>query len=148
MDLTALLPSDCVLPRISARTKEEILGELTMPLVRRHGLRAEELLQALLAREALGSTAVGEGVAIPHSKISRLDSLVLVVGRSLEGIDFCAPDNQLCRLFFLILTPENGAGQYLRLLAQIARRAKDSAFRSSLLLAPDGAVLRQAFIAP
>ncbi len=106
------------------------------------------LVGILLAREALGTTAVGDGVAVPHGKVPGLAAPALVVGRSPDGVDFEALDGEPCRIFFLILAPEGGAGVHLKLLSQIARRAKDPDFRAELLAAPDASRMLQIVTAP
>lgn len=149
MNINELLSQDAVLADLTAKTKTELLAELAAPLIVLHPeLQSVDVLSILCQREELGSTAVGEGVAIPHGKVPVLSHLALAFGRSRAGIDFSAPDNQPCHLFFLILVPENGAGQHLRLLAQISRRARDPVFRHEVRLAEDAAQLWQAMMAP
>ena len=149
MNIIDFLPQEAVLPELAAGTKEEVLAELVAPLLVLHPeLQHSDIVQVLCEREAMGSTAVGEGVAIPHGKVNCISSLLLAVGRSPAGVDFDAPDKQLCHMFFLILVPEKGAGQHLRLLAQIAKRAKDPLFRSEVLLATDRKQLWQILVAP
>lgn len=150
MNIAEYLAEEAVLPNLDARTGEEVLAELTAPL---HPLHPEldglDLVRILRERENLGSTAVGDGVAIPHGKVPDLSAPALAVGLSKEGIDFAAPDGKPCHIFFLILTPAaDAAWQHLRLLAQIARRAKDPIFRSEVLLAKNRDQLRLALIAP
>jgi PTS system nitrogen regulatory IIA component len=149
MNIAEILPRQAVLPDLRAANRDAVLAELLDPLQTLHPeLRAFDLLDALCAREKLGSTAVGEGVAIPHGKVPGLGMVLLAVGRSRKGIDFAASDGEPCYLFFLILAPEYGAGQHLRLLAQIARRAKDPLFRSEMLLAETSEQLWQTITAP
>lgn len=149
MNIAEILSQEAILPELKAESREEVLAELAQPLKALHPKIAHfDVVKALCDRENLGSTAVGEGVAIPHGKIPGLTSLALAVGRSRKGIDFQAPDKELCHIFYLILAPESGAGHHLRLLAQIARRAKDPVFRSEVLLAENRGQLWQALIAP
>lgn len=149
MNLADILSQEAVLPDMEAQNREEALEELTRPLLALHpALAGFDIVHALCEREHMGSTAVGEGVAIPHGKVPGLQSLALAVGRSLAGIDFNAPDKKTCHLFFLILAPESGAGQHLKLLAQIARRARDPVFRSEALLAKNRAQLWRTLTAP
>ena len=138
MSFAELLAPGQILPDLKARNKAEVLGELSAAIVGRFNcIRQDELVRILENREAIGTTAVGEGVAIPHGKLQGIDEAVLVVGRSLDGINFAAADGQPCHIFFLVLAPEGGAGQHLKLLAQIARRAKDSMFRQNFMQAGD-----------
>ncbi len=148
MDLAEFLNDSCVLPFMEAAGKEEAVAELAAPLAVRFGLDSAELVRILMAREALGTTAVGGGVAVPHGKVPGLAGPALAVGRSPAGIEFGAADNEPCRLFFLLLAPEGGAGTHLRLLSLIARRAKDSDFRAELLAAPDLPRMMQVIAAP
>lgn len=149
MMIADILCREAIIPELKAENREAVLAELAAPLVVLHPELARfDLVRALCEREKMGSTAVGDGVAIPHGKVPHLESISLAVGRSLGGIDFDAPDKEPCHIFFLILAPEHGAGQHLRLLAQIARRAKDPVFRSEVLLAETGDQLWQTLTAP
>ena len=149
MNIGDLLSRDAVLADLKGKTKTEMLTELVAPLLVLHPeLQSIDVVSILNQREALGSTAVGEGVAIPHGKVPGLARLLLAVGRSSEDVDFDAPDGQPCRIFFLILVPEHGAGQHLRLLAQIARRAKDPLFRREVLMTETAGQLWQTLVAP
>ena len=91
------------------------------------------MLHVLLERERLGSTGIGDGIAIPHGKLSGLEEMVVSFGRSREGIAFEAMDGKPVHLFFLLMAPENSAGQHLKALAKISRMLKDANFRKSLL---------------
>lgn len=148
MDLAEFLTEGGVLPFMRAADKQEAVAELAAPLAVRFGLDSGVLVGILMAREALGTTAVGDGVAVPHGKVPGLAAPALAVGRSPNGVDFEAPDGEPCKIFFLILAPEGGAGVHLKLLSQIARRAKDSDFRAELLAAPDASRMLQVITAP
>lgn len=148
MDLAEFLTEGGMLPFMRAADKQEAVAELAAPLAVRFGLDSGVLVGILMAREALGTTAVGDGVAVPHGKVPGLAAPALAVGRSPDGVDFEAPDGEPCRIFFLILAPEGGAGVHLKLLSQIARRAKDPDFRAELLAAPDASRMLQVVTAP
>jgi PTS system nitrogen regulatory IIA component len=134
---------------LQAGDKESVLRELAVHLCNNapdvHS-RAEEVLSALLNRERLGSTGVGEGVAIPHAKIAGLKSLVACFGRATGGVAFDAIDYQPVRLIFVLLVPENSAGAHLKALARISRLLKNGAFRDRLLHLADPATLYRAFV--
>jgi len=98
-------------------------------------LDSGEMLDILLDRERLGSTGIGEGVAIPHGKMVGLKEMVISFGRSREGIDFEAMDGKPVHLFFLLMAPENSAGLHLKVLAKISRMLKDPVFRKKLVAA-------------
>lgn len=136
MTLGDLLDKDLVLPTISAGTKKAVLAELVAAAGERiPGLDVEEAKTVLLEREKLGTTGIGDGVAIPHGKMRSISEIVLVVGRSTQGVEFDALDHNPCHIFFLVLAPEQVAGQHLRVLANISRLLKDESFRKSFLQA-------------
>ena len=130
MKLGEYLDKELVLPELSASTKKEALAELLAPVVEKFPeLDAEEVFSVLMEREALGTTGIGNGIAIPHGKLPALTKIVVVAGRSPEGLDFEALDQQPCNIFFMVLAPENVAGTHLRILAQISRLLKDEDFK-------------------
>ncbi|GFM35446.1 PTS sugar transporter subunit IIA [Desulfovibrio psychrotolerans] len=142
MKLGEYLDKTMILPELTASTKEEVLAELVAPVIAAcPQLDAESVVNVLRERESLGTTGIGDGIAIPHGKLDNLDRIILVAGRSTGGVDFEALDFKLCTIFFLVLAPEQVAGMHLRILAQISRLLKDPEFRSSFLSAPDADVL-------
>jgi PTS system nitrogen regulatory IIA component len=102
-------------------------------------LSAPRLTETLLEREKLGSTGVGEGVAIPHGKLPGLPGLLAAFGRSPPGVDFGAIDSRPTYLFFVLFAPENSAGVHLKALARISRLFKSPQFRAGILEARDAA---------
>ena len=136
MNLTEILKRDFILEELEARNQHEVLDELVRVFAM-GGVRfdPEAMLQVLLERERLGSTGIGEGIAIPHGKLQGLDEILLSFGRSSEGIDFDAMDGKPVHLFFLLMAPENSAGLHLKILAKISRMLKDPALRDNLLRA-------------
>lgn len=136
MKLGDYLDKDLVLPDLRARTKADVLAELIEPIgLKNPGFDTDKAHKVLLEREYLGTTGIGDGVAIPHGKLESLDDILLVVGRSNEGVDFEALDFKPCNIFFLVLAPEQVAGIHLRILAHISRLLKDDHFRESFLAA-------------
>jgi PTS system nitrogen regulatory IIA component len=115
-----------------------VLAELAQAASGRSGgaIGSEALLERLLQREGDRSTGIGHGIAVPHGKAT-LPKMVAVFGRSAEGIEFGAPDNEPVRLFFALAVPENQPGCHLAALARIARLLKSDAFRQRLLTAAD-----------
>jgi len=105
---------------------------------------ADEVFTILKDREDLGSTGIGGGIAIPHGKTKKIDTLIAAFARSREGIPFDAIDDQPVKLFFLLLAPEDSAGLHLKALAKISRMLKDPDFRQQLTDAKDAAELFQA----
>ena len=136
MRIQDILPPEAVVDGLRAETKEGVLRELSEAVCRRLPVLSPDRLTAILMdREGLGSTGIGEGVAIPHGKIPGIDRLVAVFGRSPGGVQFASLDGKPARLFFLILAPENSAGMHLKALARISRLLKDQRFRGRLLAA-------------
>ena len=134
MKILDILDKECIIPELRSRTKEEVLEELTGALLScKANLDKEALVEVLLERERLGSTGIGDGIAIPHGKVQDLDELVLSFGRSTQGIEFDSMDGRPTHLFFLLIAPENSAGIHLRALAKISRLLKSSPFRQRLL---------------
>lgn len=133
MKIMDILNKDCIIPELRAKNKREVLEELTGALLNcKANLDKEALVAVLLERERLGSTGIGDGIAIPHGKVQDLDELVLSFGRSTEGIEFDSMDGRPTHLFFLLIAPENSAGIHLRALAKISRLLKSGHFRQRL----------------
>ena len=136
MRIQDIIPPEAVVDGLRAETKEGVLRELSEAVCRRlPSLSPDRLTAILMDREGLGSTGIGEGVAIPHGKIPGIDRLVAVFGRSPGGVQFASLDGKPARLFFLVLAPENSAGMHLKALARISRLLKDQRFRGRLLSA-------------
>jgi PTS system nitrogen regulatory IIA component len=146
MRIQEILPPGAVVDGLQAETKEGVLRELSVEICRRlPALSPDRLTAILMDREGLGSTGIGEGVAIPHGKIPGIDRLVAVFGRSRGGVQFASLDGKPARLFFLILAPENSAGMHLKALARISRLLKDQRFRGRLLAAEGAEELSRIF---
>ena len=139
-----ILIKDCIIPELRSKNKKEVLEELTGALLNsKVNLDKEALVAVLMERERLGSTGIGDGIAIPHGKVQDLDELVLSFGRSTEGIEFDSMDGRPTHLFFLLIAPENSAGIHLRALAKISRLLKSGQFRQRLLEAETSEALFQ-----
>ncbi|WP_147821377.1 PTS sugar transporter subunit IIA [Salidesulfovibrio onnuriiensis] len=142
MKLGDYLEKELIIPALTSATKAEVLAELVSPLASTTAsFDAEQAVSVLLEREKLGTTGIGDGIAIPHGKLESLEKIRVVVGRSIEGVEFEALDFKPCHIFFLVLAPEQVAGLHLRLLAQISRLLKDENFRREFLQAEDGETL-------
>jgi PTS system nitrogen regulatory IIA component len=143
MKITDILAEDVVVPSLAGSTKEEIIEELAGVVAEHHPeIDRERLVTALEDRERLNSTALGEGVAIPHGKLPGLKRVVAAFGRSEgPGVDFQSLDGKPTHLFFLLVAPEDSAGAHLKALARISRLLKDEGFRARLMRAEDAAAL-------
>ncbi|HOV87680.1 MAG TPA: PTS sugar transporter subunit IIA [Syntrophobacteraceae bacterium] len=148
MKILDILPKQAIIPELRGSTKKQVLEELIDALVRhKPQLDRDRLMGVLLERERLGSTGIGDGIAIPHGKLKDLDQLTLSFGRSTRGVDFESMDGKPVHLFFLLVAPETSAGIHLRALAKIARLLKNGQVRKRLgtVAGPDEiyAVIRQ-----
>jgi len=133
MKIMDILARDAVILELGARSKRDVLAEISGALAKvEPQIEASRLLDVLLEREALQSTGIGEGVAIPHGKLGGLDRLVASFARSSAGVDFESIDGQPTHHFFLLVVPEHSGGQYLKALARISRFFRDAAFRKQL----------------
>jgi len=144
MKLLDIVSSGGVVDDLRAETKEGVLREMSeVAAASVPSLSVQNLTSILLDRESLGSTGIGDGVAIPHGKVPGLTRLVAVFGRSRAGVQFHSLDGKPAHLFFLVMAPEQSAGMHLKALARISRLLKDARFRRSLLDARDADDLRR-----
>ena len=138
MRVVDILTEEQIIPQLKSMTKPEVLHELARHLAAHHPeIQAEQLVTVLLDRERLGTTAIGEGIAIPHGKLPGLKGVIAVFGKSLNGIDCHSLDGALTKLFFLLVAPEDSAGIHLKALARVSRMLKDKTFRERLLQGRD-----------
>ena len=138
MKIMDILVRDAVVLNLDVGTKREALAEISTALAKvEPQIDGDRLLEVLLEREALQSTGIGEGVAIPHGKVAGLERLVASFARSVKGVDFQSIDSQPTHLFFLLVVPEHSGGQHLKALARISRFFRDPDFREKLLQADD-----------
>ncbi|GIW40178.1 MAG: nitrogen regulatory protein [Candidatus Binatia bacterium] len=142
MRVVDFLRPEAIVPSLRATNKREVLRELAARLAEVYGgVDPERLLRVLEERERLGSTAIGDGIAIPHGKLPDLEGVRGVFGRHLQGVDFESLDEKPTRLFFLLVAPEDSAGMHLKALARISRLFKDAEFRARLLEAENAEAL-------
>jgi len=143
MKIQDIVSPEAIVENLRGETKENVLRELSEVIVKIvPKLSADTLTSILMERESLGSTGIGDGVAIPHGKVNGIDRLVAAFGRSRNGVPFQSLDGKPAHLFFLIMAPEYSAGMHLKALARISRMLKDERFRRSLLEAADADELR------
>ncbi len=147
MKLSELIDQSNIIPDLKAKDKKEVLEELAEPIASHEpSLDKGSLVRILLERERLGSTGIGDGVAIPHGKFHGVSQPVISFGRSRQGLDFESMDGQPAYLFFLLVAPENSASVHLKALAKIAKILKNSSFRKVLMEAPTRKELYQTII--
>jgi len=134
MNIQDMLKQECIIENLKSRTKKEVLVELSDVFLQGDiDVSRDTVCEVLMEREKLGSTGIGDGIAIPHGKLAGLKNLIVSFGRSVTGVDFDSLDGKPVHIFFLLLAPENSAGQHLKALARISRMLKDVSFRESLL---------------
>lgn len=134
MKITDFLDVKTVSPALDHGEKNAVLEELAELLAANHSeLEKKKVLDVLLERERISTTAIGEGVAIPHGKLAGVDRVVGAFARSPKGVDFASLDGGPTHLFFALIAPENAAADHLKALARISRLLKDEAFRRRLM---------------
>ena len=134
MKITDFLSKDCIKVDLKSKTKKDALEDLADNLVAAGKVTDKaKVMQVLLEREELGSTGIGQGVAIPHGKTDNVSALVAGFGLSKEGCQFDSLDGDPVNLFFLLLAPYNASGIHLKSLAKISGLLKDKYFRKSLV---------------
>jgi PTS system nitrogen regulatory IIA component len=121
MDLSDLIRPNAVLPSVKATSKRQVIQELAAKGAELTGLDERQVFETLMEREKLGSTGIGEGIAIPHGKVAGLDGIHGAFARLSKPIDFEALDDEPVDLVFLLLAPEGAGADHLKALARIAR---------------------------
>ena len=134
MKITDFLTRETVIPALAGGDKSSVLKEMAGKLSASYPrLDEKKILQVLTERERISTTAIGEGVAIPHGKLPEVERVLGIFARSPEGVDFASLDGGPTHLFFMLIAPENAAADHLKALARISRLLKDPAFRSRLI---------------
>ena len=140
MKISDFLCSDAITIDLKATTKAGVIEEMVVSLVSAEAIEKRskvKVIDILLAREALGSTAIGQGIAIPHGKSDSVSALTAALGISKKGIDFDSLDGEPAHIFFLLVAPVDSAGPHLKALARVSRLLKDKYFRESLKAVKD-----------
>jgi PTS system nitrogen regulatory IIA component len=141
MPLTDLLMPDAIIPALKVNTKKQALQELAAKAAELTGQNERIVLEVLMQREKLGSTAVGNGIAIPHGKLTKLDSMFGLFARLARPIEFEALDGQPVDLVFLLLAPESAGADHLKALARVARLLREADTARKLRESEDAAAL-------
>lgn len=135
MKINDFLYAEAIRTDLKATDKRGVVEELVDLLIKEGAIQKKhkaKIIEVLMAREALGSTAIGQGVAIPHGKTECVTKLVGSLGISKKGVDFDSLDGEPAHIFFLLIAPLDSAGPHLKALARIARLLKDKYFRENL----------------
>jgi fructose-specific phosphotransferase system IIA component len=131
MKFANFVNSEAMRANLEAEDKEGVIREMTSALLAASEIAEDEyesIVKAILKREELGSTGIGRGVAVPHTKHPSVQTLVGTVGVSSEGVDFNSLDGEKVQLFFLLISPPDRPGDHLRALENISRQLRDDAF--------------------
>lgn len=134
MKIRDVLKESCVIADLKGQTKNEVLRELALAMRDAGQISdVDTAVDVMLEREKLGSTGIGDGIAIPHGKLKGLRNILCAFGRSLKGVSFDSVDRKPVHIFFLLLAPEDSAGLHLKMLSRISRILRDQTFRKRLL---------------
>lgn len=131
MKFSDFVSSEAIHATLQADDKEGVIREMVRALLKVGKIQPDEyesIVKAILSREELGSTGIGRGIAVPHTKHASVDELVGAVGVSQEGVDFDALDGEKVHLFFLLISPQDRPGDHLRALESISRQLRDDTF--------------------
>ncbi|RKY39386.1 MAG: PTS sugar transporter subunit IIA [Candidatus Omnitrophota bacterium] len=138
MKILEFLNQKALTVNLSSQDKKEVIEELVDLLIKAgEALDRSALVKALIEREELGSTGIGQGIAIPHAKSEKVKKLTGAVGISKKGVDFDALDGEPVYIFFLLIAPQGSSGPHLKALARISRLLKNKSFCSALRKAKD-----------
>jgi len=134
MKLPQIIDENNIIPELKAKDKKGVLEELA-EVISKHepSIDKRTLVKVLVERERLGSTGIGDGVAIPHGKMNGVSRPIISFGRSKQGLDFDSMDGQPTHLFFLLIAPEDSSSVHLQVLAKIAKILKNRDFRKKLM---------------
>ncbi len=148
MDLNDLVAPDAVIPALKAQSKKQVLQEMCDLAARLTGLPEHEIFDTILQRERLGSTGVGNSVAIPHGKLPAMDRIVGLFARLAKPVDFDSLDDEPVDLVFLLLAPEGAGADHLKALARIARLLRDTETARKLRASDDADMLYAILVDP
>jgi nitrogen PTS system EIIA component len=141
MLLSDFIAPDSVVPLLKAKTKKQLLHDLSVRAARLTALPERDIFEVLLQRERLGSTGLGQGIAIPHGKLRGLKRIVGIFARLAEPIEFDAVDGQKVDIVFLLLAPEGAGADHLTALARISRLLREGSAVEKLRASKDAAAL-------
>lgn len=144
--LTPLLPASNVILDLDVTSKKRVFEHAGLLFEQSLGIGRAKIFDALLARERLGSTGLGHGVAIPHGRISGLKTAVAAFIRTKTPIAFEAPDGNPVNLIFVLLVPEKATDRHLQILSELAQMFSDRNIRASLGDAPDATAAQEIIV--
>lgn len=140
-----LLPSSNVIVDLDASSKKRVFEQAGLLFENNQGIARGDVFDSLFSRERLGSTGLGQGIAIPHGRIKGLKEAAGAFFRLATPVQFDAPDGRPVSMLFVLLVPEQANEQHLQLLSELAQMFSDSAFREQVMTAPDAAAIHALF---
>jgi PTS system fructose-specific IIA component/PTS system nitrogen regulatory IIA component len=146
MKFADFICEQAIMAQLAAETKEAVIAEMVDSLVNANKIADEDrdsIVKAIMKREELGSTGIGRGVAVPHTKHPSVERLVGTVAISAEGVDFDSLDGEKVQLFFLLISPPDRPGDHLRALENISRQLRDDTFCRFLKQAKNSGDIQQ-----
>ena len=144
-EIAGLLPVANILPDLDVANKKRLFEQVGLLFENNHGIRRNVIYDSLFAREKLGSTGLGQGIAVPHGRIKGLSEAMGAFVRTREAIPFDSPDGRGVSLIFVLLVPEHATDRHLQILSELAQMFSDRAFRERIAAAPDAGALHQLF---
>ncbi|MEY2631794.1 MAG: system nitrogen-specific component PtsN [Pseudomonadota bacterium] len=144
---THLLPESHIVLDLEATSKKRVFEQAGLLFENHQGIARSVVFDSLFAREKLGSTGLGQGIAIPHGRIKGLKQAIGAFMRLTHAVPFDSPDGRPVNLLFVLLVPEQATEQHLQILSELAQRFAERSFRESLQAAGDAATVRQLFTA-
>jgi PTS system nitrogen regulatory IIA component len=144
--ITKLLAESNVITDLDVSSKKRVFEQVGLLFENNQNIARAQVFDSLFAREKLGSTGLGQGIAIPHGRIKGLKEAVGAVVRTRQPIPFDAPDSQNVSLIFVLLVPDRATDMHLQILSELAQMFSDKAFREKLLAAPDAAELHRLIV--
>lgn len=141
--ISKLLPQLNVIVDLDVSSKKRVFEHVGLLFENHHQIARSQVFDSLFAREKLGSTGLGQGVAIPHGRVKGLKEALGALVRMKQVIPFDAPDGQPVGLIFVLLVPDRATDVHLQILSELAQMFSDKAFRERLLAAPDAPQLHQ-----
>ena len=146
MEIKGYIREELINLDLLSERKEEAIRELAQLMENAEGMvNCERFLEDVFERERLGTTGIGDGIAIPHARTDAVDQLVIALGRSARGVEFESLDGRKVKFLFLMGTPRGSVSHYLKILAQLTRLLKEGAFRDKLLEARDKEIVVSLF---
>lgn len=141
--IAKLLPASNVVIDLQASSKKRLFEQAGLLFENQHGVARSQVFDSLFARERLGSTGLGQGVAIPHGRIKGLKEALCAFIRLAQPVAFDAPDGTAVSLAFVLLVPEQATEKHLQILSELAQMFSDRGLREAMVRAPDAAALHQ-----